>query len=84
MVEVGYVLLPRYRGRGYAIEAVHALFAWARHNPRVSVFRASVSPENERSLNLVRKLGFVQVGEQVDPEDGLELVFELPAAQASV
>ena len=84
MVEVGYVLLPRYRGRGYAIEAVRALFAWARQNPQVNVFRASVSPGNERSLHLIRKLGFVQVGEQIDPEDGLELVFELPAARASV
>jgi [ribosomal protein S5]-alanine N-acetyltransferase len=80
MVEVGYVLLPRFRGRGYAIEAVQALLAWAEGDPRVSVFRASVSPGNERSLNLIAKLGFVQVGEQMDPEDGLELVFELPAS----
>jgi RimJ/RimL family protein N-acetyltransferase len=84
MLEVGYVLLPRFRGRGYAIEAVRALFAWAERDPRVSVFRASVSPENERSLNLIAKLGFLQVGEQMDPEDGVELVFELPAGRASV
>jgi ribosomal-protein-alanine N-acetyltransferase len=84
MVEVGYVLLPRFRGRGYAIEAVQALFDWAERDPRVSVFRASVSPHNERSLNLIGKLGFRQVGEQMDPEDGLELVFELPASQSSV
>ena len=81
MVEVGYRLLPRYRGRGYAIEAVRALFDWAESDPRVTVFRASVSPENERSLNLIGKLGFVRVGEQMDPEDGLELVFELPASR---
>jgi RimJ/RimL family protein N-acetyltransferase len=81
MVEVGYRLLPRYRGRGYAIEAVRALFDWAESDPRVKVFRASVSPENERSLNLIGKLGFVRVGEQMDPEDGLELVFELPASR---
>ncbi|TMB51761.1 MAG: GNAT family N-acetyltransferase [Chloroflexi bacterium] len=84
MVEVGYVLLPRFRGRGYAIEAVRALLAWAERDPRVSVFRASVSPENERSLNLIAKLGFVHVGEQLDPEDGLELVFELPVRRSSV
>ncbi|TMB82880.1 MAG: GNAT family N-acetyltransferase [Chloroflexi bacterium] len=84
MVEVGYVLLPRFRGRGYAIEAVRALFAWAERDTSVRVFRASVSPKNERSLNLIAKLGFVRVGEQLDPEDGLELVFELPVSRSSV
>jgi [ribosomal protein S5]-alanine N-acetyltransferase len=79
MVEVGYGLQPEYRGRGYAIEAVRALFAWAEQDPAVKVFRASVAPDNERSLNLIAKLGFVRVGEQMDPEDGLELVFEVPA-----
>jgi RimJ/RimL family protein N-acetyltransferase len=79
MVEVGYSLLPEYRGRGYAIEAVRALFDWAELDPLVRVFRASVAPDNERSLHLIAKLGFVQVGEQIDPEDGLELVFEKPA-----
>ena len=83
MVEVGYVLLPRFRGRGYAIEAVRALLAWAERDPQVTVFRASVSPNNERSLHLVGKLGFERVGEQMDPEDGLELVFELPAKRSS-
>jgi len=82
MVEVGYVLLPHFRGRGYAIEAVRALFAWAERDPRVAVFRASVSPDNERSLHLIGKLGFVRVGEQIDPQDGLELVFELPARRS--
>jgi len=83
MVEVGYVLLPRFRGRGYAIEAVRALFAWAERDPQVTVFRASVSPDNERSMHLIGKLGFERVGEQTDPEDGLELVFELPAKRSS-
>jgi len=79
MVEIGYSLLPDYRGRGYAIEAVRALLGWAGRQRGVTVFRASVSPDNERSQHLLAKLGFVQVGEQMDEEDGLELVFERPA-----
>lgn len=77
MPEVGYGLLPAERGRGYAIEAVQAMFEWARREHGIRRFRASVAPDNERSLHLIGKLGFRRVGEQWDPEDGLELVFEL-------
>jgi len=76
-VEIGYTLLPAARGNGYAIEAVRAMFDWATRIHGVRRFRASVAPENERSLNLIGKLGFVRTGEQWDPDDGLELVYEL-------
>ena len=45
----------------------------------IRTFVTSISPENVPSLNLVRKLGFVQVGTQWDDEEGEELVFELEA-----
>ena len=77
MVEIGYTLLPAARGQGYAVEAVRAAFDWATRAHGIRHFRASVSPDNERSLNLIGKLGFVQTGDQWDDEDGLELVFEL-------
>jgi ribosomal-protein-alanine N-acetyltransferase len=77
MVEIGYTLMPSARGQGYAIEAVRAAFDWATRVHGVRRFRASVAPDNERSLNLIGKLGFVRRGEQWDERDGLELVFEL-------
>jgi RimJ/RimL family protein N-acetyltransferase len=77
MVEVGYTLLPEARGNGYAIEAVGAAFDWATRVHGIHRFRAAVAPDNERSLNLIAKLGFRQTGDQWDDEDGLELVFEL-------
>jgi ribosomal-protein-alanine N-acetyltransferase len=76
-VEIGYTLLPEARGRGYAIEAVRAMFDWATRVHGVRRFRASVAPDNQRSLNLIGKLGFARTGEQWDPDDGLELVYEL-------
>lgn len=76
-VEIGYTLLPEARGRGYAIEAVRAMFEWAQRVHGVRRFRASVAPDNERSLNLIAKLGFIHTGEQWDPDDGRELVYEL-------
>lgn len=77
MVEIGYTLLPEARGHGWAIEAVRATFDWATRVHGIRHFRASVAPDNERSLNLIGKLGFRQTGDQWDDEDGLELVFEL-------
>jgi RimJ/RimL family protein N-acetyltransferase len=77
MAEIGYTLLPAARGRGYALEAVRAAFAWATREHGVRRFRASVAPDNERSLNLIGKLGFVRTGEQWDERDGLEWVYEL-------
>jgi len=79
VAEIGYMLEPEWRGHGYAIEAVRAMFGWAHRQHGVQRFRASVSPGNEPSLRLIAKLGFQQVGEQWDDEDGLELVFEASA-----
>lgn len=75
-VEVGYSILPEHRRRGYATEAVEALFIWAYREQGVRHFIASVSPDNEASLGVIGKFGFVQTGSQWDDEDGEELVFE--------
>ena len=75
--EIGYTLLPAAQGKGYAIEAVRAAFDWATREHGVHRFRASVAPDNERSLNLIGKLGFVRTGEQWDERDGLEWVYDL-------
>lgn len=78
MVEVGYEIGPECRQRGYARAAMTELLAWAEREPEVRVVRASVSPDNEASLALIRRFDFVHVGEQWDDEDGLELVHERP------
>lgn len=76
-LEVGYRMRPEFRRRGYAEEAVRALFAWAHREHGVVLFIASIAPGNAPSLGLAGKLGFVQTGVQMDDEDGEELVFEL-------
>jgi RimJ/RimL family protein N-acetyltransferase len=73
--EIGYSLHPEFRGQGYALEAARTMFDWAATNHRVSCFRASISPDNERSINLVTKLGMTRVGAQWDEDDGLELIY---------
>jgi [ribosomal protein S5]-alanine N-acetyltransferase len=75
-LEIGYGILAEHRGRGYATEAVDGLLGWAR-TQGIDHFVASVAPENETSLAIIRKLGFVRTGEHIDREDGLEYVFQL-------
>ena len=75
-LEIGYGVLPEHRRQGYASEAVEGLLAWAR-TQGIDHFVESVAPDNEPSLAIIRKLGFVRRGEHIDPEDGLEHVFEL-------
>jgi RimJ/RimL family protein N-acetyltransferase len=75
-LEIGYGVRAVHRRLGFASEAVVALLGWARARG-ISYFVASVAPDNEPSLAIVRKLGFVRTGEHIDPEDGLEHVFEL-------
>lgn len=75
-VELGYTVFPDHRRRGYATEAVRALLDYA-HEHGIHRFVASVGPENEPSLRIVRSLGFVEVGRHWDEEDGDELELEL-------
>jgi RimJ/RimL family protein N-acetyltransferase len=74
---MGYTVLPKFQRQGYATEAAKAMMEWARIQHGVTSFYLSIAPHNSASLAMAAKLGFEQVGEQIDDEDGLELVFEL-------
>jgi RimJ/RimL family protein N-acetyltransferase len=75
MVEIGYTIHRDFRRRGLASEAADGMWRWAAR-AGARVLRASISPDNNPSIALVRRAGLVQVGEQSDERDGLELVFE--------
>ena len=55
--DLGYSLLPDFRGRGYALEAACAVLAHARDDLRIPEILAIVSPANVRSTRLLEKLG---------------------------
>lgn len=76
-VEYGYKIFPAWRGRGFATEAAVMLMELAEERAGIRQFVLAVSPTNDPSLAIVRKLGFVKTGEQMDEEDGLEHIFEL-------
>jgi RimJ/RimL family protein N-acetyltransferase len=75
MVEVAYSVDPAYRRRGYAKAMLAALLERADADPRVRAVRASIRPDNVGSLATIAGFGFRKVGEQWDPEDGLENVY---------
>lgn len=82
VVEIGYRIDPGHRRRGYARAALEALLARADKEPGVRRVRVSIRPDNLPSSRLALQYDFRQVGDQWDDEDGLELVYELPADQA--
>jgi len=56
-VELGYAVVPAYRGQGFATEAAHALVRWAFAHPEVSAVIAHTLPDGEASMRVLKKLG---------------------------
>ncbi len=83
VAEIGYTVFEPHRRKGYAEESVRGLMHWAREIKAVRRFRVSIAPDNQPSLRLASKLRFLRTGEQIDPEDGVEYVFELRISQSS-
>ena len=73
--EIGYFVSPARRGRGLATRMTEEFLDWL-VGQGVRRARAAVGPDNTASLAIMSRLGFEQVGEQWDEEDGRELVFE--------
>jgi RimJ/RimL family protein N-acetyltransferase len=71
VVEIAYGVDPEHRDKGYATEAADALATYAFGNGNVRVVRAHTRPEPNASTRVLTKCGFRQVGEVMDPEDGL-------------
>ncbi len=71
--ELGYTVFAPWRRQGFAIEAIRAMLRFAASRGTRSVF-LSISPSNGPSLALAERLGFRQVGVQVDEIDGTELI----------
>ncbi|CAM3893498.1 GNAT family N-acetyltransferase [Pseudoalteromonas maricaloris] len=62
-LHIGYELLPDYWGKGVMFEALRCLFAnKSQIEFKLNVILAHVSADNHRSLNLLKRLGFCAVG----------------------
>ena len=59
---IGYELGSFAWGEGFMTEALSAILHWGFENMELNRVEAQVHPENIASINLMRKLGFVQEG----------------------
>ena len=72
-VDIGYAFLPEFRSRGYALEAAAAVMNYGKEGLKLKRIVAIVTPDNERSIHLLSKLGLQFERMITWPEDGSEL-----------
>ena len=78
MIEIGFGIVPQKQREGFGTELLHGMWKEISKRSDVKILRYTVSPENAASMHIIKKLNFALVGEQIDEEDGLELIFEMP------
>ena len=74
-IEIGYTIFTPSRAQGYATEACRCLMGWAHTAHTINRFILSIAPDNTPSLRIAHRLGFIRIGEHVDPDDGIEYIF---------
>ena len=72
-VDLGFAFMPEFRGEGFAKEASEACMRHARDQLGINRVVAIVSPENQRSIALLTKLGFrFEANWRAAPDDNVE------------
>lgn len=56
-VDIGYGLLPDFRGKGFAFEATKAVYDYGYSELKLGKIVAIVNPDNSLSIRLLNKLG---------------------------
>ena len=61
-IEIGFTIDPKFQRKGYAQEAVSAVIRLMFNDYGKHRIIASVDPQNQKSINLLEKLGFKKEG----------------------
>lgn len=56
-IDIGYAILDKYSGKGYATEATLAAFKYGSHNLGLKRIVAVVKPDNILSIRVLKKIG---------------------------
>ena len=70
-VEIAYGINVEHQSKGYATEAAGALATYAFDHDEVRTVRAHTLPQANASTRVLTKCSFRNVGEVIDPDDGL-------------
>ena len=73
---VAYVLSPNHWGKGLACEAVTQMIDKLSDGYGVKIFHATVDKLNQRSISLLKRLGFHQNNDAAHEGDETECLFE--------
>jgi [ribosomal protein S5]-alanine N-acetyltransferase len=76
-VEIGYSIIPEYRGRGFATEVTVALIKYAFSHSNVAAVQAHTHPSNIGSIGVLKKVGMRLVANIADGEEGEMLRWRL-------
>lgn len=60
--EIGYSLDPKYWGKGYMAEAFQKIIPFGFQQLHIHSFEGNVNPNNENSIKILKKHGFVKEG----------------------
>jgi RimJ/RimL family protein N-acetyltransferase len=75
-VDLGFAFLPRFAGQGYASEAAAGVLSYAHQALGLARVLAITSPDNERSIKLLERIGFRFQGMLQLSEDNQVRLFE--------
>lgn len=73
-VDLGFALLPEFEGQGYAFEMAEAMLRYVQSEWQLRRVAAITSLDNERSIRLLKKIGFEDAGTVLYPPDDEELL----------
>ena len=68
VADLGFALLQKYEGSGYAFEAASACLTYAKQHLRLSRVQATTRLDNLRSSNLLEKLGMLFKSDFLHPD----------------
>jgi RimJ/RimL family protein N-acetyltransferase len=64
--DIGYLIDPKYQGKGYATEAMSRLMGYCyEHFPHMDVSWLTVHPDNRASQKVAEKLGFRRISDTI-------------------
>jgi|SRR5688572_4660235 len=72
--DLGFAFLERHRGAGYAEEAARGTLDHARRDLGLERIAAIATPDNERSVRLLERLGFARAGTTAVSGNGKDTV----------